>query len=179
MLDAFIGLGSNLPDRLTALRRAVESLTQLGRVRARSALYETVFASAAARPLLNAALWLETALSPQELLERMCEIEAAASPPSVAQETVEGGTGPLSAEGKDEPRPLDLDLLLLGKKGDMVVVSPSLTVPHPRLHLRAFALRPLLDLAPALVHPALSLPLRVLYRLLSDEPAQPRQKGWL
>lgn len=179
MLDAFIGLGSNLPDRLTALRRAVESLAHLGRVRARSALYETVFASAAARPLLNAALWLETALSPQELLERLCEIEAAASAPATAKETATDGVGPLAAEGKDVPLPLDLDLLMLGHKGDMVVVSPSLTVPHPRLHLRAFALRPLLDLAPALVHPALSLPLRVLYRLLPDESALPRPRGWL
>lgn len=183
MLDAFIGLGSNLPDRLAALRRAVESLAHLGRVRARSALYETVFASAAARPFLNAALWLETALSPQELLERLSDLEAAESTMTetvvkeIAQETTRDG--PLAAEGKDLPKPLALDLLLLGQKGDMVVVSPSLTVPHPRLHLRAFALRPLLDLAPALVHPALSLPLRVLYRLLPDESALPRPKGWL
>jgi 7,8-dihydro-6-hydroxymethylpterin-pyrophosphokinase len=68
---------------------------------------------------------------------------------------------------------------MLGHKGDIVLVSPSLTVPHPRLHLRAFALRPLLDLAPALIHPALSLPLRVLYRLLPAESALPRPKGWL
>jgi hypothetical protein len=104
MLDAFIGLGSNLPDRLTALRRAVESLARLGRVRARSAVYETVFASAAARPLQSAALWLETALSPQELLERLREVEGAArffrqaALPTSARESA-SDAGPAMAEG--------------------------------------------------------------------------------
>jgi 2-amino-4-hydroxy-6-hydroxymethyldihydropteridine diphosphokinase len=166
MLDAFIGLGSNLEDRLAELRRAVEKLAELGRVRARSAVYETVAKNAAVRPFLNAALWLETALSPHELLSRLRCVEARA-----------GGAGEI--EPKKAARPLSLDVLLLGSRGDVVLVDSELTVPHPRLHLRAFALRPLLDLAPALVHPALSLPLGVLYRLLPAESSQPRPAGWL
>mgnify|MGYP000181471906 CR=1 FL=1 len=166
MLDAFIGLTCNLEDRLNELRRAVEKMAELGRVRARSAVYETVAASAAARPFLNAALWLETALSPQELSSHLRTVEALAQKLKDAAPTV-------------VEKPLALDVLLLGKSGDVVLVDGDLTVPHPRLHQRAFALRPLLDLAPALVHPALSLPLRVLYRLLLAESTQPRPAGWL
>ena len=60
---------------------------------------------------------------------------------------------------RDQPRTLDLDMLLLGPHGEVVMVTSDLVVPHPRLHERAFALRPVLDLAPSLVHPALGVPL--------------------
>jgi 2-amino-4-hydroxy-6-hydroxymethyldihydropteridine diphosphokinase len=110
-------------------------------------------------------MWLETALHPHELISRLLAVEVLA--------------GRVRVPGRpDAARPLDLDVLLLGQKGDVVLVSEELTVPHPRLHLRAFALRPLLDLAPALIHPALGLPLRVLYRLLPVDPP-PRPLGWL
>lgn len=171
MLDAWIGLGSNLGDRLSHLRRAVETLAGIGRVRARSAVYETAPGSArpsppeATRPFLNAALWLETTLSPEELDARLRSVEASAGE---ARTQVKPG-------GK---RALSLDVLLLGRQGDVVLVDGALTVPHPRLHLRAYALRPLLDLAPVLIHPALSLPLQVLYRLLPEGPS-PRPRGWL
>ena len=169
MLDAWIGLGANLGDRLAALRHAASALGSLGCIRARSPVYETPILGIEepAKPFLNAALWLETSLSPQELHDRLREVEAQ------ARRNAE------SVPTSDPPRPLALDLLLLGQKGDVVLVSPALTVPHPRLHLRAFALRPLLDLAPALIHPALSLPLRVLYRLLPSELSSLRLKGWL
>lgn len=169
-MHAFIGLGSNLGDRLSQLRHAAAALAALGRVLGRSAVYETVPHLDAASPphpdYLNAALWLETELAPLSLLERLLGIEHSAGrrrPP---------GTGPA-------PRTLDLDVLLLGQGGDLVLVSESLVVPHPRLHLRAFALRPLLDLVPGLVHPALSLPLRVLYQMLPDDEPPPRPLGWL
>lgn len=174
-MHAWIGLGSNLGDRLAHLHRAVETLTRLGRVRASSAVYETVpeLSSAAAlvpapgeNLYLNAALWLETALEPQGLLEELLETEAQAGRVRVPGQ-------------RDAPRPLDLDVLLLGERGDVVLVSDQLTVPHPRLHLRAFAMRPLLDMAPGLVHPALGLPLSALYQLLPAETAPPRLFGWL
>lgn len=173
-MDAWIGLGSNLGDRLANLQRAVAALAEFGLIRARSAVYETaaVLSSETAPspeallPYLNAALWMETAIFPHELIKRLLAIEAAA--------------GRVRQPGeKDAPRPLDLDVLLLGQRGNVVIVSEDLTVPHPRLHLRTFALRPLLDLAPALVHPALSLPLSVLYKLLPKEPVPPKPLGWL
>lgn len=177
-MDAWIGLGSNLGDRLGHLRRAVEALAALGRIRGRSAVYETpaelsVHASAAVHacpqasgPYLNAALWLDTTLPPAELIARLLSVEAY------------GGRVRQPGE-RDAARPIDLDVLLLGQRGDMVLVSEALTVPHPRLHLRAFALRPLLDLAPAFIHPALSLPLRVLYHLLPGDSNPPQPMGWL
>lgn len=174
-MDAFIGLGSNLGDRLSHLRSAVSRLASLGFVRARSAIYETaaVLSSPitaalpeAAKPYLNAALCLETELSPCELIERLLSVES--------------NEGRVRVPGeRDAPRTLDLDVLLLGRRGDVVLVSDELVVPHPRLHLRTFALRPLLDISPAIVHPALGLPLSVLYRLLPAEPVPPKPFGWL
>jgi 2-amino-4-hydroxy-6-hydroxymethyldihydropteridine diphosphokinase len=173
-VEAWLGLGSNLGDRLGHLRRAVESLTAFGRVLARSAVYETAAVLSAAPggdpqgPYLNAAVRLETALLPDQLMLRLLATERDA--------------GRVRRPGqREEPRPIDLDVLLLGRTGDVVLVSERLTVPHPRLHLRAFALRPILDLAPALVHPALSLPLRVLYRLLpgSASSDELRAVDWL
>lgn len=177
-MDAWIGLGSNLGDRLAHLRRAVEALASIGRVRGRSAVYETPAELSlqapptvrtcpqANSPYLNAALWLETALQPGDLIRCLLSVEA------------DAGRVRLPGE-RDAARPLDLDVLLLGRRGDVVLVSDSLTVPHPRLHLRAFALRPLLDLAPAFIHPALSLPLRVLYHLLPGDSNPPQPLGWL
>jgi 2-amino-4-hydroxy-6-hydroxymethyldihydropteridine diphosphokinase len=179
-MDAWIGLGSNLGDRLAHLRRAAMALASIGRVRARSAVYETAAMlstplplpveglpqAQASCPYLNAALWLETALPPGELIGQLLSLET------------HGGRIRRPGE-RDAPRTIDLDVLLLGQRGDVVLVSDALIVPHPRLHLRAFALRPLLDLAPALVHPALSLPLHVLYQLLPVESKPAHPLGWL
>ncbi len=169
---AWIGLGSNLGDRLWHLRQAARALADIGFLRARSAIYETaaqLCSSAtslpeADRPYLNAALELETTLAPLPLLQRLWDIEATLGRVRLPDQ-------------RDAARPLDLDVLLLGRRGDVVMVSTELVVPHPRLHLRSFALRPLLDMAPALVHPALGVPLHVLYELLHDEPLHPL--GWL
>jgi 2-amino-4-hydroxy-6-hydroxymethyldihydropteridine diphosphokinase len=173
MMDAFIGLGSNLGDRLGELRRAASALATIGLLRARSAIYETAavlsgapVSAEASAPYLNAALWLQTQLQPGELIERLLAIEAHAGRVRVPGE-------------REAARPIDLDVLLLGRGGELVLVGERLTVPHPRLHQRAFALRPLLDLSPALVHPALGLPLQVLYTLLPADPPPPRPLGWL
>jgi 2-amino-4-hydroxy-6-hydroxymethyldihydropteridine diphosphokinase len=70
------------------------------------------------------------------------------------------------------PRILDLDILLLGRDGEVVHEDPMLTVPHPRLHERAFALAPLLDIQPDLAHPVLRRPLRdLLVAALLWQPA--------
>lgn len=164
---ACIGLGSNLGDRAAQLRRAVAAIGGLGAVRARSAVYETAPVGGPPQPrYLNAALWLETPLEPLALLAALQAIEAAAGRVRVPGE-------------QNAPRPLDLDILLLGRHGELVVLSDELTVPHPRLHQRVFALLPVLDLAPELTHPALGVPLRQLCdALLSEEPA-PHPVGWL
>jgi len=165
-MDAVIGLGSNLGDRLRHLRQAATELMHIGRVKARSAVYETDPVGGPPQPrYLNAALWLATELLPDALLQVL--------------HSIEGHAGRFRSGARDQPRTLDLDMLLLGKRGEVVVVTSELVVPHPRLHQRAFALRPVLDLAPELVHPALGVPLSDLLASLPGLDHQTQPIGWL
>ena len=140
MAKAFVGIGSNLgePERQIAaaleLLRAVDGID----VVAVSSLRETEPVGYLDQPnFLNGAAALETELSPRELLDRLLAIEL--------QLGRERGTGP-----RFGPRTIDLDLLLYG---DETVDEPGLTVPHPRLAERRFALEPLAELDPALEVP--------------------------
>ena len=129
-----VGLGSNLGDREATLLRAERILAarQDIDVIARSALYATAPVGPPQPDYLNAALRLETELSPRELLDVLLEIERL--------------LGRVRAE-RWGPRTLDLDILFwTGGEVD----EPGLRVPHPRLAERAFAVAPLLDVAPEL-----------------------------
>ena len=154
---AYVGLGANLGDPAAALKAAQESLavlpqTQLHRV---SSIYRTAPVDALGPDFLNAVAMLETCLAPDELLNELQRIEAE-----------HGRERPY----RNAPRTLDLDLLLYG---DATVASPRLTVPHPRLHERAFALVPLAEVAPAdLMIPGLG----GLRQLLIDVAGQRIQK---
>jgi 2-amino-4-hydroxy-6-hydroxymethyldihydropteridine diphosphokinase len=134
---AYVGLGANLGDREGAIRRAVELLGAGAEIEvvAVSALRETDPVGYAEQPrFLNGAAALETGLSARDLLERLLAVERE--------------LGRVRGEGpRFGPRAIDLDLLLYG---DEVVDEPGLTVPHPRLAERRFALEPLHDLDPAL-----------------------------
>ncbi|UQA61255.1 2-amino-4-hydroxy-6-hydroxymethyldihydropteridine diphosphokinase [Polyangium aurulentum] len=135
-----LGLGSNLGDRAGNLALAV---THLGAERgivvlARSPIYVTPPAGGPPQgDYLNAAALLSTALPAREILTRTLAIEHALG--RVRPDPVRWG-----------PRTIDLDLLWI--EGE-VIDEPGLTVPHPRLGERAFALRPLLDVAPDAVDP--------------------------
>jgi 2-amino-4-hydroxy-6-hydroxymethyldihydropteridine diphosphokinase len=136
---AYVGLGANLGDRLATLRRALEVLRatagiDVARV---SAFRETAPVGFTDQPdFLNGAVALDTELAPRALLQRLLEIE---------RELGRTRTGP-----RFGPRTIDLDLLLYG---EVELDEPGLTVPHPRLHERRFALEPLAELEPALVVP--------------------------
>jgi 2-amino-4-hydroxy-6-hydroxymethyldihydropteridine diphosphokinase len=135
----YVGLGSNLGDRETYLRAALGSLAvEPGiEVVGVSSLRDTTPVGIVDQPrFLNAAVALETDLSPRELLERLLAIERRL-----------GRTRGAEHFG---PRTIDLDLLLYG---DERVSEPGLELPHPRLHERKFALEPLAELDPALVVP--------------------------
>lgn len=134
---AYIALGANLGEPLTTLRRARQDLAALGQVAGTSRLYRTapVGGPPGQPDYLNAAVRLETALVPSELLAALHDIEARA--------------GRVRRE-RWEARPLDLDLILYGSR---VQDEPGLTLPHPRAWERAFVLAPLADLDPALRHP--------------------------
>ncbi len=139
MTRAYVGLGSNLGDRERLLRRAVELMDAADGVEvvAVSSLRETDPVGFAEQPrFLNAAAALETTLAPRALLDLLLAVE---------RELGRTRAGP-----RFGPRTIDLDLLL---HGSAVVCEPGLTVPHPRLHERRFALEPLAELDPRLVVP--------------------------
>jgi len=133
MTRAYLGLGANLGDRDATIRAAVAALPDVVAV---SELRETDPVGVTDQPrFLNGVAALETELSPRALLERLLAVEHE-----------------LGRERRERwgPRTIDLDLLLYG---DAEIDEPGLTVPHPRLHERAFVLEPLAELAPGLVVP--------------------------
>lgn len=135
---AYLGLGSNQGERAAHLQFAVDRLAErAGRVVAVSPVYETEPVGGPAQPdYLNAVVAVDTDLSPRELLGVAKALEAQA------------GRVPPDPERRWGPRPLDIDILLVG---DERVDEPDLVVPHPRIHQRAFVLAPLTDVAPDLV----------------------------
>ena len=146
----FIGLGANVGDRLTNLREAVRRLQQLGTIAARSRVYAAAAVGGPPQgPYLNAAVVLDCDLEPLALLGRTQEIEDAL-----------GRNRP--AEVRWGPRTLDIDLLMAGARGEVIVDEPMLRLPHPRMKERGFALAPLCDLDATLMHPELARPLKAL-----------------
>jgi 2-amino-4-hydroxy-6-hydroxymethyldihydropteridine diphosphokinase len=133
---AYLGLGSNVGDRESHLRRAIEDLRAHGiEVEAVSSLYETepVGEILDQPDFLNAAVRIGTSLEPEQLLDVCKAIEA---------EHGRAFGGP-----RHGPRPIDIDLLLLG---DIEMSTDRLTLPHPEVTSRRFVLLPLLELDPEL-----------------------------
>ena len=129
----YLGLGSNVGDRRTALQAAADALAARGmRVLASSSTYDTdPVGEVLDQPsFLNCCLRVETDLGPEELLDLVKEIEA-----SLGRD-LEGGV-------RHGPRPIDIDLLLLG---DLAYESERLTLPHEQATSRRFVLIPLLEL---------------------------------
>ena len=137
---AYLGLGTNLGDRWANLHEALRLLEVCpGLSLARcSQVYETEPWGVTGQPrFLNCVAEVEASLEPEPLLARCKEIE----------EHIGRVPGP-----RWGPRLIDVDILIYGTQ---VVELPDLEIPHPRLHLRAFALVPLAELAPSVVHPVL------------------------
>ncbi len=133
MTRAYVGVGANLGDREATIRAALAALPGVVGV---STLRETDPVGVVDQPrFLNGAAALDTELAPRELLETLLTIERE-----------------LGRERRERwgPRTIDLDLLLYGSE---TIDEPGLTVPHPLLHERRFALEPLLDLDPELEIP--------------------------
>jgi 2-amino-4-hydroxy-6-hydroxymethyldihydropteridine diphosphokinase len=149
---AWIGLGANLGDARATLQHALTELADLpaSRLLRGSPIYRSAPIDSSGPDYLNAVAELETALAATDLLTRLQAIELQ-----------HGRERPY----RNAPRTLDLDLLLFG---DAVIATPDLTVPHPRLHQRAFVLRPLADLAPDLHVPGLG-PVSGLLAAVADQ----------
>jgi 2-amino-4-hydroxy-6-hydroxymethyldihydropteridine diphosphokinase len=136
---AYVGLGSNLGDREATLSRAVELLGREPGIEvvAVSSFRETDPVGYVDQPpFLNGAVAVETSLAPRQVLDALLEVE---------RQLGRTRLGP-----RYGPRTFDLDLLLVD---DLTLDEPGLTLPHPRLHERAFALEPLLELEQSLVVP--------------------------
>ncbi len=152
----WIGLGSNLGDRLATLRSAAVALADLGSVVKRSRVWAASPVGGPPQPpFLNAAVLLDAELAPLDLLAACLRIETGHG--RVRPESVRWG-----------PRTLDVDLLLAGARGELIVNEPDLTLPHPRVGERGFALGPLCDLDATLVHPQLGRPLTSLLTACND-----------
>ncbi|MCC7326719.1 MAG: 2-amino-4-hydroxy-6-hydroxymethyldihydropteridine diphosphokinase [Burkholderiales bacterium] len=160
---AFIGLGSNLAHPRRQLARAAGALARLPRSRLLALSHNYVGApvgcSQAQPDYVNAVALLRTTLPPRALLHRLQTIEH-------RQHRRRDPGAPRNA-----PRTLDLDLLLYGHRQ---IDIPQLTVPHPRMHERAFVLRPLRDLAPAARIPGRGLASRLLRALRGQRLARTR-----
>ena len=143
---AFVGLGSNLAHPRRQIAAALDALARLPRTRivALSPNYTTApIACGEIQPdYVNAVVALRTSLAPRPLLRRLQAIER------------RQGRHRDAATPRNSPRTLDLDLLLYGRRR---IRLPQLTVPHPRMHERAFVLTPLLDIAPAITIPSRGL----------------------
>ena len=150
---AYLGLGSNLGDKKVYLDQAVEALNKTPgcRVEKVSSYHVTApYGGVEQDDFLNGCLALDTLLTPQELLERLHEIEAEAH----RERTVRWG-----------PRTLDLDILLYD---DLVMETDDLILPHVEMHKREFVLKPLEEIAPNKRHPILKQTVTELAAALSE-----------
>lgn len=152
-VPAFVGLGANLGDARATLRAALKALGALphSTLREASSIYRSAPIDSSGPDYLNAVAWLDTRLDPHALLAELQRIEQA-----------HGRERPYH----NAPRTLDLDLLLYGQQR---IESATLTVPHPRLHERAFVVRPLVDIAPDLSVPGLGRAHDLLARVADQQ----------
>lgn len=138
--EAYLGLGANLGDPEEQLARAIRELAAADTLEAVSSLYLTEPVGRQDQPpFLNLVCRISTPLRPSELLARI--------------RSVEEGLGRVRRR-RNDPRTIDIDILSFA---DEVLDTADLTIPHPRMHLRAFVLVPLGQIAPDWKHPVLGL----------------------
>jgi 2-amino-4-hydroxy-6-hydroxymethyldihydropteridine diphosphokinase len=148
---AYLSLGSNVGDRVAHLRDAIARLESIGRVVSVSSFYETEPVEVTDQPwFLNCAVGLETALTAEQLMAELLQIEQ------------EMGRRRIQKKG---PRTIDIDILLFD---DLILDSPDVTIPHPAMQKRRFVLEPLAEIAAEARHPGIKKTIR---ELLEELPA--------
>ncbi|MGE5337794.1 MAG: 2-amino-4-hydroxy-6-hydroxymethyldihydropteridine diphosphokinase [Gemmatimonadota bacterium] len=157
---AYIGLGANQGDVMETARAAIEAVRSIERCDfvAVSAFYRSAPIDAEGPDYINAVVALDTLHDPYALLLHLLDLEI-----------MLGRKRRMPNAPRNAPRKVDLDLLLVG---DLIISSTPLALPHPRLHLRAFALRPLVDLAPDIVIPGHG-PAAAFLRAAADQRVTP------
>lgn len=159
-MEIYLLLGGNIGPVRENLRRAQELIgARVGRVVRASRVYRSpAWGFESPDPFFNVALAVETALTPEATMRTLLQIECElgrqrpAGAGGAASETPAPAAAGAAPSKTYASRPIDIDILFFGS---LVLDTPLLTVPHPRLPLRRFALLPLCDLAPGLVHPLL------------------------
>jgi len=153
MHEVLLLLGSNLGDRQSFMRRAIDLIeTNIAPVKKTSAVYETQsWGKADAPDYLNQVVLLETCMAPRKILQEILAIEIALG---------------RKREEKWGSRTIDIDILFYGQE---VINEDDLHIPHPELHRRRFTLEPLNEIAPELVHPVLNKKISQLKTELSDD----------
>lgn len=132
----YLALGSNLGNRKENLKEAIAALSPQLDVKAKSHVYETPpWGYENQQKFYNQVLKAQTYLEPEPLLKHLKRLETALG---------------RKVSFQNGPRLIDIDILLYD---DLVLNTPLLTIPHPRMHERAFVLLPMMDIAPDLVHP--------------------------
>ena len=155
----YLALGTNLGDRIANLRKAIAALPPEVTVLQQSPVYETPPWGVIDQPVfLNMVIKGEASLAPRQLLDHLKLLETHL------------GRLPSVRYG---PRKIDLDLLFYA---DLILDTPELTLPHPRLHERAFVLVPLTELAPDLLHPVLGKNIRQLLAQVDATEVKPYGK---
>ena len=146
----YLALGSNLDNRLANLKQAVAALSPQMEVKAKSHVYETPPWGYEDQPkFLNQVIKAKTYLDPEPLVKHIKRLEI---------------TLGRKASFQNGPRLIDIDILFYD---DLILDTPSLVLPHPRLHERGFVLLPLMDIDPDLVHPVNKKSVREMV-MLSD-----------
>jgi 2-amino-4-hydroxy-6-hydroxymethyldihydropteridine diphosphokinase len=141
----YLALGSNLGVRSANLKNAINNLTPQMNVKAKSNVYETpAWGFEDQPPFLNQVVKVETYMEPEALLLHLKRLESVL------------GRVPTFQNG---PRLIDIDILFFD---DLILDSPIVQIPHPRVHERAFVLVPLNDISPELIHPILQKPVSEL-----------------
>lgn len=149
MVIVYLGLGSNLGDRQSNLNHAIDLLIRDLKISSISPVYDTApIGNLFQSRFLNMVCKGKTSLSPEKLLELVKGIET----------QMGRKPGP-----PNHPRPIDIDILFYN---ELVLETPSLVIPHPRLTERAFVLAPLSDIAPRLKHPVTSKTVRRMLKEL-------------
>lgn len=153
MNTAYLLGGSNMGNRTAYLQLATKIIEEeCGSIIARSHIYETAAWGVVDQPsFYNQAVAVRTALLPQQLMQALLNIEA-----TIGRQRVQ----------KMGPRIIDLDVLLID---DLIINTPLLTVPHPHLTERRFALTPLAEIAPMLVHPVVHTTIAELLMKCEDK----------
>lgn len=151
MATVYLGLGTNLGDKEANLRTAIYKLQErIGKQVSLSSFYETApWGFESDHSFLNAAIGLETSLSPIEILHITQEIEK------------ELGRTKKSVNGSYSDRLIDIDILLYDT---LVLQTPELTIPHPLMTERDFVMNPLIEIAGNVIHPTLQKTLSELYQ---------------